>query len=237
MQPSIIISCEHGANSVPGPLAPLFQKRRHLLDSHRGYDAGALHLAAYLARSLHAPLHVFRISRLVIDANRSPLHPGLFPTLMKPASVQQKQRLLKDRHEPYREGIRRQVQELTGQGRKVVHIAAHTFTPVLRGIRRRADIGLLYDPVRPAEASCAAAWQKLLLCCDPKLRVRRNYPYKGTSDGITSWLREIFPDRCYAGIELEVNQRFVRQGASRWGHIKQALALTAQKMFKQPPVP
>jgi len=39
---------------------------------------------------------------------------------------------------------------------------------------------------------------------------RRNYPYLGCSDGFTTWLRQRFPERCYVGIELEINQKHVR---------------------------
>ena len=37
--------------------------------------------------------------------------------------------------------------------------------------------------------------------------MRRNYPYAGKGDGLTSYLRRRFPPGAYVGIELEVNQR------------------------------
>jgi hypothetical protein len=40
----------------------------------------------------------------------------------------------------------------------------------------------------------------------PHLRVRRNRPYRGTSDGLTTHLRRRFAAKDYAGIELELNQ-------------------------------
>jgi predicted N-formylglutamate amidohydrolase len=91
-------------------------------------------------------------------------------------------------------------------GRRVVHVAAHTFTPELDGVVRTADVGLLYDPARRGEHRLAAAWKAALSVAAPQLRVRRNYPYAGKGDGLTRELRLRFPAARYVGIELEVNQ-------------------------------
>jgi hypothetical protein len=40
----------------------------------------------------------------------------------------------------------------------------------------------------------------------PHLRVKKNYPYRGWTDGLTTTLREQFPAKRYVGLELEVNQ-------------------------------
>lgn len=76
----------------------------------------------------------------------------------------------------------------------------------MHDITRNADIGLLYDPKRPSEKKFARNIQKNIQKRAPELRVRMNYPYKGTSDGFTSALRKLFPDTVYAGIEVESNQ-------------------------------
>ena len=50
----------------------------------------------------------------------------------------------------------------------------------------------------------------------PDLRLRRNYPYIGKSDGLTFPARAAaYPDERYVGIELEVNQQFVQAGGRR----------------------
>jgi len=84
---------------------------------------------------------------------------------------------------------------------------------VLRGNSRRFDVGLLYGPKRPAERRFCSAWQRQLRDAAPSLRVRRNAPYRGSSDGLTTALRREFGPR-YLGIELEINQCHV--GASTW---------------------
>ena len=58
----VLLTCEHGGNRVPAEFARLFRGKRNLLDSHRGYDPGALELARTCARRLKVPLH-FATSR------------------------------------------------------------------------------------------------------------------------------------------------------------------------------
>jgi predicted N-formylglutamate amidohydrolase len=102
----------------------------------------------------------------------------------------------------------------------VIHISSHSFTPVLNGAVRRADVGLLYHPGRRGEAALCARWKTALSLLDPALRVRRNYPYAGKADGLTSHLRKRFPPSAYVGIELEVNQRIVGAAGPRWTRLR-----------------
>ena len=94
-------------------------------------------------------------------------------------------------------------------GRRVVHVSSHSFTPVLDGRRRNADIGLLYDPARPGERALCARWTRTLGARVKPLRVRRNYPYEGKNDGLTSHLRRRFSAAQYVGVEIEINQKHV----------------------------
>ena len=87
---------------------------------------------------------------------------------------------------------------------------------MLDGVVRDADIGLLYDPARSGESALCRRWQACIEALEPGLKVRRNYPYTGRSDGFTAWLRRRFPDTAYVGIELEINQKHVLQGGRRW---------------------
>jgi hypothetical protein len=53
--------------------------------------------------------------------------------------------------------------------------------------------------------------------------VRRNYPYAGKGDGLTSAMRVCFPEHAYVGVELEVNQKIVFGAARRWTALRSAL--------------
>ena len=100
--------------------------------------------------------------------------------------------------------------------RRVIHISSHSFTPELDGKVRRADVGLLYHPGRQGEALLCARWKAALSAVAPELRVRRNYPYAGKGDGLTSHLRRRFPPGAYVGVELEINQSIVVKAGRRW---------------------
>ena len=85
---------------------------------------------------------------------------------------------------------------------------------------RRADVGLLYDPGRRGEAALCARWKASLAVFAPGLRVRRNYPYAGKGDGLTSHLRRQLPSSAYVGIELEVNQGTILASGSGWAALR-----------------
>jgi hypothetical protein len=85
---------------------------------------------------------------------------------------------------------------------------------------------MLYDPGRPGEVAFATAWIDALRAADPALRLRRNYPYIGKSDGVAQVLRRVHPADRYVGIELEVNQRYVEAGGAEWPQIRRTLVET-----------
>jgi hypothetical protein len=49
----------------------------------------------------------------------------------------------------------------------------------------------------------------------PGFRIKRNTPYRGTSDGLATALRKKFGTRHYAGIEIEINQKALHGAAPR----------------------
>lgn len=213
----IIITCEHGGHRVPAAYRSLFVGRDRVLRSHRGYDPGALELARMLSRSIRAPLIFSDVTRLLVELNRSPDSDDFFSAVTRSASAKQQIGIVRDHYLPYRRKVERRIEGWLGEGRRVLHLSIHSFTPVFRGRRRDLDIGLLYDPARKLEATFCKAWRSSLHKCDPSLVVRANQPYRGTADGFTTYLRTL-PGAAahYAGIELEINQRFCRGSEKQW---------------------
>ena len=115
------------------------------------------------------------------------------------------------------------MRDTTAARGRIVHLSCHSFTPRLDGVERRADIGLLYDPTREVEVALCLAWQRALKGAAPHLRVRRNYPYRGYDDGLTTTLRRRYADPWYAGIELEVNQKYPLGDAAAWRALRRIL--------------
>ncbi len=211
-----LVTCEHGGNRIPLAYRKLFHAYQTLLDSHRGYDPGALVMAKQLAAALQAPLAASTVSRLLIDLNRSIGHPHLYSEATRNAPAVVRQQIVEHYYLPYRTKTERAVARAIANGRRVIHFSSHSFTPVLNGAVRNADIGLLYHPARPGEADLCERWQASLKTCAPEFVVRRNYPYAGKGDGLTAHLRRRFPPDAYIGIELELNQKHVLAAGRNW---------------------
>lgn len=219
----IVISCEHGGNRVPAAYARLFRGHTRLLNSHRGYDTGSLTLARTLARQLDAPLHAATVTRLLVDLNRSRHHRRLFSEITRPLADTQKQAILRRYYEPYRKRVQARINAAINTGCRVLHFSVHSFAAELNGVRRTADIGLLYDPARQWERAFASRLQRVLAEHCPGWRTRRNYPYLGRADGFTTALRRWLSNANYAGIELEVNQQWVEGDEREWRRLQTCL--------------
>lgn len=220
---TFIITCEHGGNRIPGLYRPVFRGHRALLDSHRGYDPGALVMAKALADALGAPLVASTVSRLLIDLNRSIGHPQLFSAMIRAAPAQTRAQIVEQHYLPYRTQVERLVGQAVARGHRVIHLSSHSFTAELDGRVRSADVGLLYHPGRDGENEMCARWKESLAASASDLRVRRNYPYAGKGDGLTSHLRRRFAQTEYVGIELEVNQGIVLASGRRWTALRRKL--------------
>ncbi|TFG52281.1 MAG: N-formylglutamate amidohydrolase [Gemmatimonadales bacterium] len=223
MPSAVVVSCEHGGNTVPRRYAHLFASAGRVLSSHRGYDAGALDLARELARRLRAPLVASRTTRLLVELNRSPHHPRLFSEFSRSLGPDERALVLERYYVPFRTELDGRIARLVGDGRRVVHLSVHSFTPRLRGVTRTADVGLLYDPARRLEVSFCKAIQLKIRAVRPRIVVRRNYPYRGNTDGLTTYLRSRFPRSAYLGIELEVNQKHMKRNGARGGEVRRAV--------------
>lgn len=207
---AFIVTCEHGGNAIPAAYAQRFASCEALLATHRGYDPGALGIARGLARALHATLVVSTVSRLLVELNRSPGRQFRFSPVMREASQQLREEICRRHYTPYRQKVETFVARTVAAGARVVHVSSHSFTPVMDGVVRRGDVGILYDPARLHERTLASRWERALEALRPQWIVRRNYPYRGTNDGFTTYLRKRYGDDVYAGLELEVNQKRVR---------------------------
>lgn len=206
---AIIVTCEHAVNSVPQEYFPLFYPYQPLLSTHRGVDLGALEIAKHLQHMIPCVLIQATTTRLLIDCNRSLNNPACFSEITKPLNSAEKQKIINNYYVPYREDVIHHIKTYTHQGLQVLHLSIHSFTSIMENTIRNADISFLYDPQRPPEKMFAKQWQHKIKQITPEYRIRMNYPYKGTSDGLTSTLRKQFSMKEYIGIEVESNQNLV----------------------------
>jgi len=209
----IVLTCEHATNFIPDGYTKYFITNPEILDTHQGYDIGADLLAQSLTGQLPTEYFKTTVSRLLIDANRSICNKSLISSCINPIDITTKETIITDFYIPYRNTVSTRMKNLIDSGKKVLHFSVHSFTPILNGIERDANIGLLYDPKRPVEKEFATSFKKKLQQFDNTISVKSNYPYKGTSDGFTTFLRTHCNSSDYSGIELEVNQKIIFQSS------------------------
>ncbi len=201
----VLLSCEHASAAVPREFsaARIPDKIR---TSHRGWDRSAMDVAQVLSNRHGWPILAGTFTRLLIDLNRSPHHPGVLSEFSRQLPLEQ-QLALRKHHAQFREEMHRRITSALASAKSVLHFSVHSFTPELDPPNRQFDLGLLYDPARKREQE---------LCCHLQARlqargwsVRRNAPYRGNADGHTTSLRKRFSQHRYLGIEIECNQLLV----------------------------
>lgn len=237
----VVVTCEHGGNRVPLAYQDLFRRAGPALASHRGWDAGTVALGRDLARVVGRELpgipeiapRVATVTRLLVDLNRSPHNPRVFSEWTGKLPREERRLLLERYHTPHRAAVDEDVAALEESGRRVIHLAVHSFAPSLNGQVRQADLALLYDPARASERALADTWARNLRTRLPELRVRKNQPYRGASDGLTTWLRRRHRDTRYMGIEIEVNQRLLDAGGRFPREVMHALAETLAEVARE----
>ncbi len=230
---SVLISCEVGGDRVPAALmaatrsSPLAATVLPAPSPSAGTsmgtkkvapgqlpeflpsDAAAGYVARKMSERLSAPLIANEYSRELIDVTRSLHHRQLFSSLTRSWPVADRQRLIDQIHAPYRERIQNAVAALFRRYPYVIHLSVTTFALRQKGQHRRADVGLLYDPGEQDEVDFCLDWIDEMYEQVPMLRVRRNYPGRGTTDSITKAMRSEFAGSSYIGIEVQFNRAWV----------------------------
>lgn len=235
----IVLSCEHAGYDVPPAYRYLFESHEQVLHSHRGWDPGALALAKPLAQRLGVPLHATTVTRLLVDNNRSRGHRQLFSEFTRRLDEVEQNAIVARYYSPHRQRVADAVRLGLKTHRRVIHLAIHSFTPVLGGEERRFDIGWLYDSRRANERQLADALIKELGTRRRDLRQRRNAPYLGRADGLTTALRRRHDPERYLGLELEINQRLAIDPPAPFGHLIEDLGenIAATLRGARPPLP
>lgn len=214
----LILTCEHASNKLPAAFKSAVPAE--VLKTHRAYDIGALAVFRKLVKFAKPEFHCEgKYSRLFVDLNRTITNKSAFSdyyeALDKATAAKTKAQATAYWQE-YRAAIEKFVESAIKPKTRaaksepeIVHLGIHSFTPELNGKVRNTDIGILYDPSRPKECELAQVIKAEIKRLHPEMKVRFNYPYKGTSDGLTTTLRKKFGPR-YAGLEIEINQKFFK---------------------------
>ena len=207
-----MLTCEHASYRLPAA----FKKAvpAEVLKTHRAYDIGALAVFRKLVKFAKPEFSCEgKFSRLFVDLNRTITNKSAFSEYYESLEASDKTAAEKAKAQAttywneYRAAIEKFVK--TNAKKEIIHLGIHSFTPELNGKVRNTDIGILYDPSRPKECELAQVIKAEIKRLHPEMKVRFNYPYKGTSDGLTTTLRKKIGPR-YAGLEIEINQKFFK---------------------------
>ena len=148
----VLLVCDHASCRLPQSLGDMgldpFARRGHL-----AIDIGAGSLTEALARNLGVTAVLAQYSRLVIDCNRHLLDAGAFleygDGIVVPGnrnlSAAHRELRAASIYRPYHEALDAQIRRLSAPGLKPALIAIHSFTPVLDGVSRPWEIGVLWD--------------------------------------------------------------------------------------------
>ena len=148
----VILVCDHASCRFPKALGDMgldpFARRCHL-----AIDIGAGKLTEQVAKSLGVTAVIAQYSRLAIDCNRQLMDPGAFleygDGILVPGNRNLRQAEKDARAEaiywPYHNAIDDQATRLRAIGPKPIFISIHSFTPVLNGIAREIEMGVLWD--------------------------------------------------------------------------------------------
>ena len=201
-----LLVCDHAGRAVPARLQRLGLADA-VFDMHVAWDIGALGFAEQLAVRLGSTLISQAYSRLVIDCNRAPDHPGAIPPVSDGVAIPgnafldaaQRSARIAEIHAPYHARIAAEVEARIAAGEPPLLICAHSFTPVMRGEVRPWHVGVLHGGASPASETLLE-----LLRAEGDLVVGDNQPYAMDGTDYTApthaWARGLDV------VELEIRQ-------------------------------
>ena len=230
----VVLVCEHASKTIPNALGSMGLDEAKLA-SHIAWDIGAQRVAEMLSDRLDASLVSQRFSRLAYDCNRPPEADGAYPERSEiydvPGNVglsaSDKSRRASALYHPFHQAIEGLIDKRLVEGRSVVLVTVHSFTPIYFGTRRDGHLGILHDDdSRLADAMLDAATSANLE------KVSRNYPY-GPDDGVTHTLKRHGLTRQIPNVMLEIRNDLISDeaGQREWaGWIAELLIASIERL-------
>ncbi len=229
----VVVLCDHASNALP-PIYGALGMPAAEFERHIAYDIGAAGVARALAAELGAPVVLSRYSRLLIDPNRGDDDPTLIMRISDGAVVPGNREL--DAHErgvrldryyrPYHLAIARVIDAAMGAGVPPILVSIHSFTPVMKGVERPWQVGILWDK-DPRFASPMLDYLRAGTGCV----VGDNEPYSGILTGDTLWQHGTRRGLAHAIVEIRQDLIESAQGQAKWGLL---LAGMIQRMLQDP---
>lgn len=214
----VLLVCDHASHFIPPALDGLGLSEAELC-RHIAWDIGIAEVTKGLARRLDAPAVLSHFSRLVVDPNRDTGDDTLVPAVSDGVTVPGNQALpaaaraarIAEFHAPYHAAVERALAAAVQRHKTPALVSMHSFTPVMDGIERPWQIGILWDhdgrlPLPLMETLRARG-----------IAVGDNQPYSGRDvQGYT--LRLHAESRGLLNVLIEVRQDLIdtHHGAAEW---------------------
>ena len=209
-----LLTGDHAGRAIPAALGSLglseADRQRHI-----AVDIGVEELGLALGELLGAPFVRQAFSRLVIDCNRDPARADAVPEVSDRTRVPgnlaldagARQARIDAILEPYQRAIGEVIEARAAAGAETILVSLHSFTPVMNGLARPWQIGVLYAG---GDTRFALALLERLRA-EPDLLVAGNEPYRMDETDYTV-PRHAYP-RGLRYVELEVRQDLIDPGA------------------------
>ena len=151
----VLLVCDHASNRFPAAVGELGLNAA-AKECHLAWDIGAAAVTKRVAGKLGLCAVLAGYSRLVVDCNRDLMDPSAFleygDGVLIPGNrgltQNEKDRRARELYWPYHYAIDIELRRLSGVEYPPAFIAIHSFAPVLDGIRRDCEIGVLWDADR-----------------------------------------------------------------------------------------
>ena len=238
----LLLVCEHASNAVPAEYASLGVPQADL-DRHIGYDIGAAAVTRGLAERLDATALLGVVSRLLIDVNRQPWHPGFVPEESDGTRVPgnigidgvERERRADRWFWPFQARVGAEVNARLAAGRPLILVTIHSFTPVLGAEVREWPVGVLY---RRAADLGRIVLEELRPLVPPVVGpVGDNKPYRIEIDGTDYTVPVHGDDRELPAIAFEVRHDEIddEAGVAAWtDRLATALERTVARVVEPP---
>jgi len=221
---------DHSGRSVPASLGQLGLEEEHFT-RHIAIDLGVRHTGLAMAALLDCPFIHQRYSRLVIDCNRGAdwetaivaMSDGTIVPGNAALSKADRQARIDAIHRPYHDTIATEIRRRLQEGKPVVLVSLHSFTPVMNDFRRPWQVGILHD-------GGDTRFNHLMLDClreDEALAVGDNEPYQMAGTDYTIPHHAGGANLPY--VEIEVRQDLISTlgDAARWADFLSRTVKTA----------
>jgi predicted N-formylglutamate amidohydrolase len=173
-----LIVADHASNRIPPDISDIGVSDADM-QTHIAWDIGTELLAMRLQSLLKCPAVIAEYTRLLIDLNRDPKHPGLVPARSDGVTIPynvamsaaEKMQRMQEYFAPYHQQISQEIDRLE----KPFLIALHSFTPVMDGFARPWEIGFLWN----SDAALSLRAAEMMAEQEPAFAIGLNQPYSG----------------------------------------------------------